>query len=137
MHTGPTPALAKELTGVQQEFETWRRTHRPRATLPAPLWAAAAAVAREAGLNVTARRLRLNYYALKRHMEGTGRAARPAASGPPAFVELTPPRPWPPGAPECVIELADGQGATLRITLPSPALPDVVALTQALWRRPA
>jgi hypothetical protein len=82
-----TPALSPKLDGVHREFENWRRTRKPRSSIPEPLWALAVERAREAGVHATARRLRLNYYSLKERVESAG---RPGATGPPAFVELVP-----------------------------------------------
>jgi len=90
--------------------------------------------AREAGVHATARRLRLNYYSLKQRVEATGGAGASAA---PAFVEVVAAGLQPAGATECVIDLADARGATMRISLKSPALPDLAALSQVFWRPPA
>ena len=40
----------------------------------------------------------------------------------------------PAGVSECVIDLADARGTTLRIALKSPVLPDLAALSQVFWR---
>jgi hypothetical protein len=86
--------------------------------------------ARAVGVHATARRLRLDYYSLKQRVEAAG---APRASVGPAFVEVVPTGPTPPGLTECVIDLADARG-TMRIALKSPALPDLVALSQSFWR---
>lgn len=46
----------------------------------------------------------------------------------------TPPDGYPAGATECVIDLADARGATMRIALKSATLPDLAALSQSFWR---
>lgn len=134
MRTGTTPALTRKLIGVRREFENWRRTRPPRSPIPAPLWALAVEHAREAGVHATARRLRLNYYSLKQRVEAAGGAGAPGASAAPAFVEVVAADLRPAGATECVIDLADARGATMRISLKSPALPDLAALSQVFWR---
>lgn len=127
------PALATKLDRVRREFTIWRRT-RPRGSpIPEPLWALAVARAREAGVHATARRLRLNYYTLKQRVETARRAGATGASAGPAFVELVPAGRRPADAIECVIELADVRGATMRISLKSSALPDLAALSRAFW----
>jgi hypothetical protein len=127
------PALVTKLDGVHREFTRWRRT-RPRCSpIPEPLWGLAVARAREAGVHATARRLRLNYYALKQRVERAGRAGATSARAVPAFVELVPAGRRPAGSTECVIELADTRGATMRILLKSPAPPDLAALSRAFW----
>jgi hypothetical protein len=86
--------------------------------------------AREAGVHATARRLRLNYYSLKQRVESAG---RPGATGTPAFVELVPAVLRPAGAAECLIELEDPRGATMRILLKGTEAPDLAALSRAFW----
>lgn len=125
-----TPALAPTLEEVHREFENWRRTRRPRSPIPDPLWALAVERARESGVHATARRLRLNYYSLKERVESAG---RPAATGTPVFVELAPMALRPAGPAECLIELADPRGATMRISLKGLAAPDLTALSRTFW----
>jgi hypothetical protein len=125
MRARPTPTLPTTLDGVRREFEHWRRTRPPRSPIPEPLWALAVERARAAGVHATARRLRLNYYALKQRVESA-----------PTFVELAP-TDRPTGSAECLIELADRRGATLRISLKGTEPPDLVALSRALWSPPA
>ena len=127
MRTRTTPVLSATLDGVHREFATWRRTRRPRSPIPQRLWALAVERAREAGVHATARRLRLNYYALKERVESAGRP------GPPAFVELVPTVLRPAGIAECLIELEDPRGATMRIALKGLEPPDLAALSRAVW----
>jgi len=134
MRTGTTSAPATKLIGVCRAFETWRRTRPPRSPIPAPLWALAVEHARAAGVHATARRLRLNYYSLQQRVEAAGGAGTPGETAAPAFVEVVAAGLRPAGATECVIDLADARGATMRIALKSPALPDLAALSQAFWR---
>lgn len=133
MKTGPRSALAPDLDHVCREFDAWRQRRRGRAPIPSRLWALAVAQARAAGVHFTARRLRLNYYALKQRADGVG-AGRPlGARAVPAFVEvMTSDRPLA-GSSECVIDLADARGATMRIVLKGTALPDLAALSQMFW----
>ena len=85
-------------------------------------------------MHATARRLRLNYYALKQRVEAADGAGPPGASAAPAFVEMVAAGLEPAGTTECVIDLADARGATMRIALTSSALPDLAALSQSFWR---
>ena len=133
MRTRTIPARTTTLSRVCREFEHWRRTRPRRSAIPAALWALAVAHARAGGVHATARRLRLDYYALKQRVDGAAVGAR-RASAPPAFIEVVPAGPTPAGLSECVIALADARGTTMRIALQSPALPDLVALSQGLWR---
>ena len=133
MKTGTLSAFAPNLDHVCREFDAWRRRRRGRSPIPSRLWALAVEHARAAGVHVTARRLRLNYYTLKQHVEGVGAARARGAPPAPAFVEVvTSPRP-PAGDSECVIDLADARGVTMRIVLKGAGLPDLAALSQVFW----
>jgi hypothetical protein len=94
--------------------------------IPETLWNSAAKMAAEHGLNRTARVLKLDYYSLKKRLDG--------ASGPveaSTFVEL--PSSSLAIASECVIELEDATGSRMRVHLKGQDLPDVLALTRSFW----
>jgi hypothetical protein len=95
--------------------------------MPAALWAAAVALARQHGLYPTARALRVDYGALKKRLDAAGAGRAPS----PAFVELPAARPTGLGA--CVIELEAPRGGRMRIEVPGATLADLVALTQVAW----
>ena len=131
MRTRTTPARTTKLSRVCREFEHWRRTRPRRSPIPTSLWALAVEHAGAVGVHATARRLRLDYYALKQRVEAAAVGA-PRASAPPAFIEVVPAGPLPAGVSECVIDFADARG-TMRIALKSAALPDLAALSQSFW----
>ena len=114
------------LSRLEQRFASWRKTRQPGERIPQPLWKAAAKLARDCGLNQTARILKLDYYSLKKHVDRYG-GMKAAASAP--FVEL-PPMPL---ASECVIEFEDGLGASMRMHVKGSDLPDVLALGRSFW----
>jgi hypothetical protein len=97
------------------------------------------------GIHRTARALGVDYYALKKRVEGkpvgAERAGRmpaataskgSAAMGGTTFVEL-PPAAWP-GAGECIMELEDAGGAKLRVHLKGLGAPDLAALSRSFWQ---
>jgi hypothetical protein len=95
--------------------------------MPAPLWTAAIALARQHGLYRTARALRLDYGSLKTRVDAAG-------AGPsPAFVELPAVRAT--GLGPCVIDLAAPRGRRMRIEVTGVTVADLVTLTQAAWGR--
>jgi hypothetical protein len=141
-------------------LERWRRTREKRGRIPESLWAAAVKAAGRHGVSRTATVLRLDYYSLKERVEreatsGLGatrrsgpkrprRGASTTAESPsspaghrsidasgPTFVELPPPA-WPGGG-ECLVEWADGDGATMRIRLSGGATADLAALSRSFW----
>jgi hypothetical protein len=131
-----TRDLPARLEGLRRRFERWRRTRKVRARIPEPLWASAVKLAGRYGIHRTAKALRVDYYALKKRVEG---AAAVIASKMPAevaktqFVEL-PTAAWP-GSGECTLELEDAGGAKLRVRLKGFAAPDLAALTRSFWQR--
>ena len=98
--------------------------------MPATLWAAAVALARQRGLYTTARTLRIDYGALKKRLDTAGPGRRVP---PPAFVELAAARPT--GLGPCVIDLAAPRGRLLRIEVTGVTMADLVMLTQVAWGR--
>ena len=113
------------LSRLEQRFAAWRKRRQQGERIPRPLWKAAAKLAADCGLNQTARVLNLDYYSLKKHVDQYRVEA--VASTP--FVEL----PSMPLASECVIELEDGSGASMRMHLKGTEPPDVLALGRSFW----
>ncbi len=97
--------------------------------MPAALWAAAVALARQHGLYPTARALRVDYGALKKRMDAAdaGRVASPT------FIELPAARPT--GLGPCVIDLEAPRGGRMRIEVTGVTVADLVTLTQVAWGR--
>lgn len=126
--TGSSTAIGLEPT--RRRIARWRetRTHRG-APMPAALWAAAIALARQHGLYPTARTLRVDYGSLKKRLNAAGAGRVPS----PAFVELPPVRPS--GLGPCVIDLEAPRGRRMRIEVTGVTPADLVALTQAAWGR--
>ena len=122
------PSHPLRLNGVRQRLERWRRTRKhPRSPVPAPIWTDAVMLARQHGLYRTARALRLDYSALKHHVEATDRAAE--TNGRAGFVELAPG--MPPVPDDCVIEV-EGRETTLRLRLKGVGWADLAKLGRAL-----
>lgn len=127
---GPRP-LAMER--VRQRFEKWRRTRMPgRSPIPASLWGAAIALARQQGVYATSRLLRLDYTALKRRVATAGDRTRPPAASPstPTLIELMP---GPGHGAPCLIEIESPWGGRMRVQVPQVTVPDLVALTCGVW----
>ena len=126
-HGSPRPAR-DILRDVRSQFERWRRS-RPRGTrIPAALWQAAVEAAGEHGVSKTAQELSLDYYGLKKRLESAPTAPSAASNGG-GFLEI----PLPSTAPECVLELEDGQGSRLRVELKGAAPAELETLARAFW----
>jgi hypothetical protein len=120
--------------------------------IPDELWSLAVKLADHHGISRTASVLGLDYYSLKKRVaagnsgvtsvpsafvEGSASsdsASSDSASACPAFIELSSLQVPSPGASgECVVEFADGTGASLRIHLSGCQTPDLVALGRSFW----
>lgn len=125
--------LPAKLTRGRERFEKWRSTHKPRARFPKHLWSLAAKLAREYGLNRTARTLRLDYNCLKKRIESTVSGDTSQAAAGSQFLQLL-------GSEltanlECTIECEDAKGARICIHLKGAELPDLAAISSVLWTR--
>lgn len=119
------------LLRLQQRLAAWRKTRAAGERIPIDLWKAAAKLAADYGLNRTATVLKLDYYSLKGHRDRQESAVQSLAPSSAAFLELS--RPSPSAASECVIEFADGAGASIRVHLKGCDVPDVLALGRNFW----
>jgi len=123
----PTP-----LEKTRDRIDQWRKTRRFANTpMPTTLWCAAVAAAQQHGLYPAARALRIDYGALKTHVEA---AATRSSERPPTFIELSPPS-LPARQPvqiDCVFEREAPSGIRRALVSGLPA-EDVLALARLLW----
>jgi hypothetical protein len=135
MTTQRTRDLPVRLVGLRRRFERWRRTRKVRGRIPEPLWAAAVKLAGTYGIHRTAKALRVDYYSLKKRVEGGPAATAstvPVGAAGATFLEV-PPAAWP-GCGECTLELEDAGGAKLRVHLKGFEAPDLAALSRSFWQ---
>ena len=100
---------------ARRQLDQWRSQQPSKRTrLPKEFWRQAVALAREYGLNKTARALKVKYESLKKHIEQSGANEEDSAKAQPEFIELLPAT-IKPGTVECMLEWADGCGATVRM----------------------
>jgi hypothetical protein len=125
-----------QLEAVRERIEHWRRTRKKRTAMAEELWTAAVVLTEERGLYPVARRLKLNYDALKARGLAAELERRAGPSAAPGFVELpaaqvfgAPPRP----SSEVELESTDGSRMTIRMRA-GEAL-DVGQLSAAFWER--
>jgi len=85
------------------------------------------ALAREHGINKTARTLGLKYDSLKKHLEATPPAASGRGKVEPEFIELLP-QEMVPLSLECTIELEDDRGGKMRMHVKGACLADLASL---------
>lgn len=122
----PTP-----LSLARRQFDQWRRRQRGRKRLPRELWSNAVALAREHGINKTARTLGLKYDSLKKHLEATPPGALGLGTAGTEFLELLP-REMMPSSIECTIEWEEGSGGKMRMHVKGASTADLVSLARGL-----
>jgi hypothetical protein len=131
MSPRPSVNVPTPLSIARRRFDQWRDAQQGRKRLPEALWSKAVALAREHGLNKTARTLGLKYDSLRKHLE----AAPPGASNPgrarPEFLELLPREMMPPSI-ECTIELEDDRGGKMRMHVKGASMADLASLARGL-----
>ena len=119
--------LPKDLMRGRSRFQAWRGRRKVGGRIPQALWALAVRLVRTYGVSRTAAVLGLDYYGLKKQAEGAAKESQ--ASGP-AFVEL--PTPVMVGK-QCLVELDNGTGASMRVQLTGYDVADVEALARGFW----
>ena len=127
MNAGTPTHVPTPLSLARRQLEQWRHKQSGRKRLPRELWAQAVVLAREHGINKTARMLGLKYESLKKHLE----AVPPETSGPAEFIELVP-RDMMPSSLECMIEWEEGNGGKLRMHVKGARPVDLVSLARGL-----
>ena len=116
------------LSRARQQLDHWRSRQRSkRARLPKELWRQAVALAREHGLNKTARALGLKYCSLKKHLNEVDADELVPAKTTPDFIEFVG-GVMTPGSVECTIEWVDGSGVTVRMHIRGAGLPELASV---------
>jgi hypothetical protein len=107
----PSATLPRGLLQARSRFEAWRRRCLGRGRIPGELWELAVQMVQQHGLSRTASVLRLDYYSLKKRAKTAG-SELPSRS--PTFVEISSSVP---AGKQCLLELDNRAGATLRVQL--------------------
>ena len=128
MRTSKRGELPKDLLRGRSRFQVWRQYRKGRARIPDGLWTLAVRLAKSHGVSRTAMALGVDYYALKKRSEAAA-TSEPPSSGP-GFIEL--PVPAAVGK-QCLFELSNAAGATLRVQLLGYDTADVETLARAVW----
>lgn len=134
--------IPPDMRKIYLRLRRWRSSHARRVPLPDSLWAAAGELARQHGINRTAKALHLEYGKLKERAAAAGPAKRlvrkapsvtprrARAPAPPTFMELITPRPG--SLASAVVELEGARGR-MKIEFKGVAPAELVALSRALW----
>jgi hypothetical protein len=118
------------LSEARRQLDHWRSQQpNKRTRLPKELWQQAVALAKEHGLNKTARALNVKYDSLKKHLHEAGADEDSSVKPQPDFIELLPGMMTPSGV-ECMIEWIDGHNATVRMHIKGVGLSGLMALAR-------
>ena len=128
--------VPRALELMRREIGQWRRRQSGRKRLPREFWAQAVALAREHGVNKTARTLGLKYDSLRKHLEGAAPDAGNPGRAKPDFIELLPGG-LTSSSPECTIEWEDGHGGKMRMHVKGIGVPDLVSFARLFRSGPA
>ncbi len=122
-----------EMAKVSRRLERWRKIRRGREPIPKRLWSAAAAVAREHGINPTSKALHLEFKKLKEVVESGKPTKRKRTARPmPQFVELMTTSPA--SNSECVIEW-EGRHGKMRIHWKGMTAADLGELSRTMMEQ--
>lgn len=132
MSTRSTATCSGDVTHVQLQFEHWRKRRRVGARIPDHLWRAAVDLSHEIGVSRTTQLLRLDYYAMKKHVEAaTPPSLNDCGSGSrQQFIELPVAAARSGGM--CVLEIEDAGGIRLRMELQGMAAVELGSLVRSV-----
>jgi len=132
MSTTQSANIPTALSQARHQLDLWRsRQPNKRTRFPKEFWQQAVALAKEHGLNKTARALNVKYYSLKKHLDQADAAGSISSKAEPHFIELMSETITPGGA-ECTIEWVDGHNATVRMHIKGAGLSELTALVGVL-----
>ncbi len=130
----PAPANKKPpLEQVQEQFEHWRRSRGKRGAIPDALWQAAVMLFPDYALHRISKALRLNYTDLKHRVNAHRSTSEQSDVSTAGFIELGLSDPMRPA--ECIIEMADQKGASMRMYFKGETGLDLLELGKAFWSK--
>ena len=128
MSTKQATDLPIALSQARRQLDHWRSQQpNKRSRLPKEFWQQAVGLAKEYGLNKTARALKVKYESLKKHLEQGGAEEGYSAKAQSEFIELLPGTMTARGI-ECMIEWIDGSDVTVRMHIKGAGLSDLTSL---------
>lgn len=132
MSTKQSSNIPIALSQARRQLDLWRSQQpNKRTRLPKDFWQRAVDLAKEHGLNKTARALNVKYYSLKKHLDQADAAASVSSETEPHFIELMPST-MTPGGVECTVEWIDGHNVTVRMHIKGAGLSELTALAGVL-----
>jgi hypothetical protein len=129
----PQPETPPTLEQVREQFELWRQSREKRSAIPDTLWQAAVNLCQEHTISKVSSTLRLNYAELKHRVHVFAVSHPVPCMTASNFIELN----MSPSkvASECIVEMSDQKGATLRMHFKGEAGLDLLELGRAFWSK--
>jgi len=125
----PAPADKKlTLDRVREQFGHWRRTREKKGAIPEALWEAAVSLHSDYSLCQISKALCLGYNDLKNRVQSNFTSHRDAS-----FIELGISDPM--YSAECIVEMKDQKGATMRMYFKGKAGVDLLELGKTFWNK--
>jgi len=122
--------ISGDLEQLRRRFEEFRASRPKRSPFPEALWAAAAELAKQYGVNQTAQALRLEYGGLRKRIEHQARPkAKSKKKEAASFLEFIAPGAKP--VSNCTVEVESAQGGKLRLELKAVATRELIDLIRA------
>lgn len=127
------PESISSLEKVREQFEAWRQSREKRSAIPDALWQAAINLCQDYSISKISSTLRLNYAVLKQRVRVYGINHPVPRITAPSFIELdvSPSR----STSECIVEMADQKGATMRMYFKGEVGLDLLELGKAFWSK--
>jgi len=129
----PQPESIPTLENILEQFEAWRQSRVKRSAIPDALWQAAVNLCQEHTISKVCSTLRLNYADLKHRVHVCAVNHPIQCMTPSNFIELN----MSPSkvASECIVEMSDQKGATMRMHFKGEAGLDLLALGKSFWSK--
>lgn len=125
----PAPTDKKlTLDRVREQFGHWRRTREKKGAIPEALWEAAVSLHSDYSLCQISKALCLGYNDLKRRVQSNFTSHSDTS-----FIELGISDPM--YSAECVVEMKDKKGATMRMYFKGKAGVDLLELGKVFWNK--
>ena len=128
-------AAGPEIERVREQVEQWRKTRTGHTRMPEEIWTGLVPLAQEHGVYGIARRLGINYQALKKRVAASSKTSRLARAPRARFVDVGPVLSIGPASCNNVVEVVGAGGNRLTVRLGNPAGLDVAALIREFWSR--
>lgn len=128
-------AVAPEIEQVRERVEQWRKNRTGHTRMPEEIWAALVPLAQAHGVYAVARRLGINYQALRKRVAASSNKGSLARASRARFVEMGPVLSIGPASSGTVVEWVGAAGNRVTVRLGNPAGLDVAALVREFWSR--